>query len=297
MLLLSIGGFTLGAEFFPQRDGDPALPPILGVHVTGSIDAGSGWRFLDGLTWTESQDDKHQLKAALAPHTTRVGIMANYAKKLFDYDEMVYGHDVPIVVDVDIPDSAEVVKVDGGLDLYGRPNKIKSHMVTRPTNKVPSSLLTKLYLQVEGVVSKDNTGMSFIFDVKGVDRLTFSTNRTRAAVRMPGVTPMGQSPMPMVIPPPKFTEIVAQAIPDGGKYAWSERPKDEADDAVEWSRESDDTSASNTAITGVRDDVLRHDHEREFWAGIVFALAGAAVIGLVQSLFSACRERGSKRTV
>jgi hypothetical protein len=140
MFVLSVTGFALGAFFTPQSDNEAPLPQVLRVEVTAAINAGHGWRYLKGLSWTESRDNAHQFKPPLAPQATRVEIMANYAKNLFDYDEMVFSHDTPISLKVDIPDGADVLTCQGGVDEYGKPYRFKWHKEDRQGERDSSDL-------------------------------------------------------------------------------------------------------------------------------------------------------------
>jgi len=96
--------------------------------------------------------------------------------------------------------------------------------------------------------------------------------------------------MPVRWPPETYSESVIENVAAVGKVTWTPRPSDEADDGVGWTQMSDH-NAGNTPITGVKEDVLRVDHLHEVWAGILFGLAVAAIIGFVQSVFSARRQR------
>lgn len=293
MLAISIAIAGVGWWWYPPYDRDPPLPHVLGVKLPGYVNDGEGyWPFTD-LTWSEIHAAAMQDKKALPPHTIRVSIMASYNKPM-DYWHSVYSKDDPIEIDVDLPDHAEVINCHGATDQFGLTGDNPSRHTRCATKVRPhrylSPLQTKRYLEVKGSVNGGMWQMSFYFDVKGVDGLSISTNRTRATVRIPRARPWSQSPAPVRYPLETFSESVIDYVPAVGKVTWSPRPSDEADDGVGWTQKSDN-NAGNTPITGVKEDVLRGDHNREVQVGILFGLAVAALIGIVQSIFSARRER------
>lgn len=289
MLALSIAGFALGTSLFPPHDEDAVLPQWLRVEVPALINDGRGsWPF-QGLSWYEIHDNPHHFQPELPPHTVRAEITVVFDKKLDENPGATNSIDSPLKIKVGLPDQAEVIRCASNTTIHPS-SKFDCSMQDTRTNGTDSPILTKRYLQVDGAVNRDLNTMSFTIDVKGVDGLAYVTNRTRASISIPSAFPR-----PIFWPLPKFGESVVATIPDTGKFTWSMRPNDEMYGYyAAWAQSSD--NASYVPITGVREDLLRQDRTREFWAGIVLGLAGAGVIGFCQSLFSAGRQRRRRRT-
>jgi hypothetical protein len=296
MLVFCIVGFSIGMRLLPQPDNDAPLPPRLVVTLPGYINDGNGWWPFDGMTWTELHYNSRQPVPNLALHNIRVVVQVNFAKQDWGYWESIKQQDSLIEMAVDLPDNTKVVSGCGGLNQIGGLKNYNPSIKTgcypkeRDTKDPRASLHTKRYLLVDGVVRSGSTGIEFFFDVTGVDGLTLLTNRTRAAARIPFADPHSKfPPMPATYPQPTYNDAVIDEIPNVGKFTWSPRPNDTADDAVGWDQTSD--KPNGTPITGVREDVLRKDKDNEFTSGIAFGVSGAAIIGLAQSVFSALRER------
>lgn len=309
MLVLSIGGFILGARVIPPDDFDVVTAGQIAVEGPGAIKDAAGRVSLRSLTWEEAHDNAIQPRVSsfgetnepqlpvLPAHAIRARIDLSFNRPLIS--------DAPVELHVDLPEKAVITQCYS-LDPH---SSVDWHWQDRPPNDILSIFMSAIgvplgnkYLQVNGTVPNGSHAILIAIDVTGVDGLSFASNRTRAKVLLPllftnGVTADSSNQTPNSPGQEPGVTMVAD-LPATETYTWSRRPVIQKENSEVWSqpltnvRNSSD-SGIPAPITGVREDVLRQDSRRDFWAGIVFGVAGAAVIGFIQSVFSAMRERRS----
>jgi hypothetical protein len=266
-----------------------AAQPV--VEAPAAIQDAEGSVSLQTVAWAETHDGAHQPQVvprakelplpALPAHSIRARIAVAFSRPVVN--------DVPVEINLDLP----VPKVNVAChDLT--PNAGCVEAISNAALKggfAPALHIPVYRTQVEGKINAHSSYIAFAIDVKGIDGLGFSTNRTRAKVSFPGV--VMKSPTPSDSGQP-LTVVTTAGLPGAEKYSWTERPLGQDDNSVVWDYQASvsDSTGSKAPIAGVRDDVLRRDGRRDFWAGILFGVAGAAVIGFAQSIYTAIREHG-----
>jgi hypothetical protein len=297
MLVLAIGAFVCGLLLLPGPDLDAPLPEQVAVAMPIAISDGRSWMSFKQMSWSEYHDDALKLppEPPLAPHNIRFSVIIEYSRNdIGRYGELGDSKASPIDINFELPDKAEIANCQKYTDT--KPRQIAWHQKVQSAIVPPGKERIKRYLQISSVVEGNRGALSFFCDAKGVDGLTFTTNRTRAVVRTPRAELVTQMPsMSQVDPHPTFAESVAVGMRGAEEFTWSPRAIGQGADWVSWVEKSDNPSSAS--ITGVREDVLRGDHNFEIWAGIAFGLGGGAFIGVFQSAFAALRERRKEQAI
>jgi hypothetical protein len=291
MLVLSIVGFLIGWWLIPPDDSDVTIAAQPVVEAPATVQDAKGSVPLETVAWAETHDGEHQPQAVprtkesplppLPAHSIRARIAVAFSRPVVN--------DVPVEINLDLPVPAIDVKCRG---LTPGAGCLEAFSDSALRESFAPALRVPVYrIQVGGKVNAHASYIAFAIDVKGIDGLGFSTNRTRAKVSFPGV--VMKSPTPSDAGQP-LTIVTTAALPGAEKYSWTERPLGQNDNTAVWQYQASvsDSTGSKAPIAGVRDDVLRSDGRRDFWAGIAFGVAGAAVIGLIQSIYTAIREHG-----
>jgi hypothetical protein len=306
LLMVVLTGGTFAAAILwtlPPDDVDTPLPAGLHVSAPAFVNDTQGWWPLTRATVAEAHDDGvGSVTPRVAAGTVRLQFTAEYGKPgMGDLLKSELSQNAPVSLEIDLPDSSTVVAFQDSseelkrLNPYGPPAKTTWQVKDRPLTKDRLWYPTKRYLAVQSVVPQSTNGVTFSFDVKGVNGFIFLTNRTRVTALIPWISIYGSAPpMPRTLPTLTYEEKMLGLIRDAQKINWSVRPNLEAGDGVMFSQQSTtitQTPVAATPITGVRDDVLRADHTREIWAGILFGVAGGAFMGIFQSVFAAWRRK------
>lgn len=206
------------------------------------------------------------------------------AMVLIQYRERV-PRDTPLEVEVSLPRSARLIGCSGA--------KVSCQKDETPTyvgNPFDRDLAPTERIIIRGTLKESAQTFAFVIDVEDVTELTFASSRTRAQLKFPMWGYKSNS-----LPETNFHVRVTSGalLADADKYDWGQRPSVPSKSMIAFSflaSATSDTSESSP-ILGVRNDVLRGDSDRTFWAGIFLGTGGGAIIAFLQQVLAAVLSR------
>ena len=282
LALLGLSTAAVGAKLIPSDESGYQLDNSAVISLSPSILMGQTAK-LEQFEWYEVHDDytgspalstTRRQKDVDGPINTpppgiiRVGLLADFDSPLDPGTRTEFT--------LSLPRNVELVRCSA-LDGMS-PCSYHSDPVL---NRSSGAEVNTFWISARQVDSLANVG--FVLDFKGSDGLAFRASRAHVSVRLPFATPegwfyeSGRAPIQVV------THL---GIEDPRSVSWQNPgPQNSEGPFTTWTYELSDIAAGPPPpYTGVKDFTLEHDKSREFWAGILLAIAGSAFIAVVQEV-------------